>query len=145
MMKCMSTYEIITIFISFIALGVSIATFFRDLCTRNKVQKLTELQIEILEKEKENAKKANVFGVIESGCFIIENSGDDDAVNIRYEGWDDIKHNISNKINKTLKAHKSQNIELIKLTAAPSSSNFKIIWDDKSGKDHVWSANLSLD
>lgn len=141
----MSTYEIITIVLSAFALVVSIATFFRDLCTRKKVQKLTELQIEKLENERENAKRANVFGRLESGCFIIENSGDDDAVNIRYVGWDDMDQNISKKLNKTLRSNQKQIIELKKLTAAPSSSYFKIIWDDKSGKDHVWSDNLILD
>ena len=141
----MELKDILVIIISGLGLVVSVIALIRDFYTRKKVQELTNLEIEKLKAEKEKLSKAIVSGFIEDGCFVIDNSGEAVASNIRYEGWDDMNQNISKKIKKTLEARQRQIIVLKKLTAAPPSSYFKIIWDDKSGKDHVWSDILDLE
>ena len=140
----MSTYEIITILIAGLALIVSIIALIRDFCTRKKVQELTNLEIEKLKAEKESKSKAIVYGYIDDDCFVIENSGEAAASNIRYEGWDDWCDNISKNIINYLPPHRSQSIKLYLTMDSPSSKTFKITWDDDSGKDHVWSEKLDL-
>jgi hypothetical protein len=140
----MSTYEIITILIAGLALIVSIIALIRDFCTRKKVQELTNLVIEKLKAEKESKSKAIVYGYIDDDCFVIENSGEAAASNVRYEGWDDWCDNISKNIINYLPPHRSQSIKLYLTMDSPNSKTFKITWDDESGKDHVWSEKLDL-
>lgn len=141
----MSTYEIITILIAGLALVVSIIALIRDLCTRKKVQELTNLEIEKLKAEKESKSKAIVYGYIDDDCFVIENSGEAAASNIRYEGWDDWCDNISKNIINYLPPHHKQPIQLYLTMDSPNSKTFKITWDDESGKDRVWSETLNLE
>lgn len=140
----MSTSEIIAVTISGLGLIVSIIAIIRDFCTRKKVQELTNLEIEKLKAEKENKMKAIVFGYRDDDDFVIENSGEAPATNIRYEGWDDWCDNISKNIIKYLPSHHSQSIRLYLTNDSPNSKTFKITWDDESGKDHVWSETLDL-
>jgi hypothetical protein len=141
----MSTFEIITTVISILALVVSSVALWRDILTRKKVDELRELEIEKLKYEKESQSKAVVYGYIDDDYFIIENSGEAPASNIRYEGWDDWCDNISKNIINYLPPHHSQSIKLYLTMDSPNSKTFKITWDDESGKDHVWSETLNLE
>ena len=140
----MELKDILVIIISGLGLIVSVIALIRDFYTRKKVQELTNLEIEKLRAEKENKMKANLYGYIEDDYFVIENSGEAPASNIRYEGWDDWCGNISEKIIRYLPPHHKQSIELYLTMDSPSSKNFKITWDDESGKDHVWCETLEL-
>ena len=140
----MSTFEVITTVISILALVVSGVAFWRDFLTRKKVDELRELEIEKLKYEKERQSKAVVYGYIDDDNFVIENSGEAPASNIRYEGWDDWCDNISKNIINYLPPHHSQSIKLYLTMDSPCSSTFKITWDDESGKYHVWSKTLYL-
>ena len=141
----MSTFEIITTVISILALVVSSVALWRDILTRKKVDERRELEIEKLKYEKESQSKAVVYGYIDDDYFIIENSGEAPASNIRYEGWDDWCDNISKNIINYLPPHHSQSIKLYLTMDSPNSKTFKITWDDESGKDHVWSETLNLE
>ena len=141
----MSTFENITTVISILALVVSSVALWRDILTRKKVDELRELEIEKLKYEKESQSKAVVYGYIDDDYFIIENSGEAPASNIRYEGWDDWCDNISKNIINYLPPHHSQSIKLYLTMDSPNSKTFKITWDDESGKDHVWSETLNLE
>ncbi len=140
----MSTFEIITTLISISALVVSGIALWRDFRTRKKVDKLHDLEIEKLKYEKEQQSKAVVYGYIDGNSFVIENSGEAAASNIRYEGWDDWCDNISRNIINYLPPHHSQSIKLSLTMDSPESNTFKITWDDDSGKDHVWNGTLIL-
>ena len=141
----MELKDILVIIISGLGLVVSVIALIRDICTRKKVKELTELQIERIKAEKDRQTKAVVFGFIEDDYFVIENSGEAPASNIRYEGWDDWCGNISRNVVKYLPPHHSQSIQLYLTMDSPSSSTFKITWDDDSGKDHVWCETLNTD
>lgn len=141
----MELKDIIVIIISGLGLVVSVIALIRDLCTRKKVKELTELQIERIKAEKDRQTKAVVYGYIEDDYFVIENSGEAPASNIRYEGWDDWCGNISKNIVNYLPPHHSHSIQLYLTMDSPNSRTFKITWDDESGKDHVWSETLDLD
>ena len=117
--------DVIALVISGLGLIVSIIALIRDFCTRKKVQEL-------------------VYGYIENDCFIIENSGEAPASNIRYEGWDDWSSNISHNMISYLPPHHNHSIELYLTMDSPNSGTFKITWDDEAGKDHVWSETLDL-
>ena len=106
----MSTFEIITTVISILALVVSGVALWRDIFTRKKVDELRELEIEKLKYEKERQSKAVVYGYIDDDYFIIENSGEAPASNIRYEGWDDWCENISKSVINYLPPHHRQSI-----------------------------------
>ena len=136
--------DVIALVISGLGLIVSIIALIRDFCTRKKVQELTILEIEKLKAEKERQSKAIVYGYIENDCFIIENSGEAPASNIRYEGWDDWSSNISQNMISYLPPHHNHSIELYLTMDSPNSGTFKITWDDEAGKDHVWSETLDL-
>ena len=140
----MEIKDIIVIIISGLGLIVSVIALIRDFYTRKKVQELTNSEIEKLKAEKENKKKANVYGYVHDEHFVIENNGEAPASNIRYEGWDDWCGNISEKIIRYLPPHHKQSIELYLTMDSPSSKNFKITWDDESEKDHVWCETLEL-
>ena len=142
--KNLITAENITIAISGLSLIVSLIALIRDFCTRKKVKELRDLEIEKLKTEKERLSKAVVYGFIEDDYFVIENSGEAPASNIRYEGWDDWCGNISEKIIRYLPPHHKQSIELYLTMDSPSSKKFKITWDDESGKDHVWCETLEF-
>ena len=139
----MSIAETITIVISGLGLLFSVIALIRDWKTRKRVDELNDLQIEMLKAQKESLSKAIVYGYIDDDKnFVIENSGEAPASNIRYEGWDDWCDNISKNIIKYLPPHHSQTIELCLTKDSPSSQTFKITWDDASGKDHVWCETL---
>lgn len=140
----MSTFEIITTVISILALVVSGVALWRDFVTRKKVDELRELEIEKLKHEKERQSMAVVFGYVDDDYFVIENSGEAPASNIRYEGWDDWCDNISNNVISYLPPHHSQSIRLYLTMDSPESKVFKITWDDESGNDHIWSENIEL-
>ena len=141
----MELKDIIVVIISGLGLIVSVIALIRDFYTRKKVQELTNLQIEKINNEKENMMKAKVYGRIDDDFFVIENYGEAPALNIRYEGWDDWCDNISKNIIQTLPPHHSQSIQLYLTMDSPNSKEFKITWDDESGKDHVWSDTLDLE
>lgn len=143
-LKSLSTAELITIVISGLSLIVSLIALIRDFCTRKKVKELRDLEIEKLKTEKERLTKAIVRGFIEDDYFVIENSGEAPATNIRYEGWDDWCNNISENVINFLPPHHCQTIKLYLTMDSPNSKAFKITWDDESGKDHVWSETLGL-
>ena len=140
----MSTFEIITTVISILALVVSGVALWRDIFTRKKVDELRKLEIEKLKYEKERQSKAVVYGYIDDDYFIIENSGEAPASNIRYEGWDDWCDNISKSVINYLPPHHRQSIRLYLTMDSPEAQIFKITWDDDSGRNHVWSESLSL-
>lgn len=140
----MSTFEIITTVISILALVVSGVALWRDIFTRKKIDELRELEIEKLKYEKERQSKAVVYGYIDDDYFIIENSGEAPASNIRYEGWDDWCDNISKSVINYLPPHHRQSIRLYLTMDSPEAQIFKITWDDDSGRNHVWSESLSL-
>lgn len=141
----MEIKDIIVIIISGLGLIVSVIALIRDFYTRTKVQELTNLEIEKLKAEKENKKKANVYGFVHDDHFVIENNGEAAASNIRYEGWDDWCDSITKNTISYLPPHHSQTIELCLTMDSPSSKTFKITWDDESGKNHVWSETMSID
>ena len=141
----MSTFEIITTVISILALVVSGVALWRDFLTRKKVDELRELEIEKLKREKERQSKAIVYGYIDDDHFIIENSGESPASNIRYEGWQDWGDNSSNNIINFLPPHHNKGIKLWACADSPSEVSFKIVWDDESGKNHEWSKTLNID
>ena len=140
----MSAFEIITTVISILALVVSGVALWRDFLTRKKVDELRELEIEKLKHEKERQSKAMVYGYVDDDYFIIENSGEAPASNIRYEGWDDWYDNPSKNVINYLPPHHSQSIRLYLTMDSPELNIFKIIWDDDSGKDHVWTETIKL-
>ena len=140
----MSKFEIITIVISILALVVSAIALWRDLRTRKKVDELRDLEIEKLKVEKERQLKAIVYGYIDEDSFVIENSGEAPATNIRYEGWDDWGDDSSENVIKYLSPHHNQSIRLYLTMDSPESKVFKITWDDNSGKNHVWKETLDL-
>lgn len=140
----MTSSEIITISISALSLAVSVIALIRDFCTRTKVAELRNLEIEKLKAEKEQQSKAVLYCYIDEDDFVIENSGDAPASNIRYEGWDDWCNSISNKIRSYLPPHNNQRIKLTLTMDSASSGDFKIIWDDDSGKNHAWSQTLEI-
>lgn len=142
--KNLITAENITIAISGLSLIVSLIALIRDFCTRKKVKELRDLEIEKLKTEKERLSKAVVYGFIEDDYFVIENSGEAPASNIRYEGWDDWSDNISANMINYLPAHHSHTIKLYLTNDSPNSRTFKITWDDESGKDHVWCETLEF-
>lgn len=141
----MELKDIIVIIISGLGLIVSVIALVRDLCTRKKVNELRDLEIERLKMEKERQSKAIIYGYIDkdSEDFIIENSGEAPANNIRYEGWGEWDDNLSNVINY-LPPHHCQPISLTITMDSPRSETFKLTWDDESGKDHEWSETLSI-
>ena len=141
----MSIFEIITTIISILALIVSGIALWRDFLTRKKVDELHDLEIEKLKSEKERQSKAVVYGYINDDFFIIENSGESLATNIRYEGWQDWDAESSSNIIKILPPHHKKEIKLWACADSPSEANFKIVWDDDSGKNHVWSETLNID
>lgn len=141
----MSTFEIITTVISILALVVSGVALWRDFVTRKKVDELRELEIEKLKHEKERQSKAIVYGYIDDDHFIIENSGESPALNIRYEGWQDWGDNSSNNTIHFLPPHHNKGIKLWACADSPSEVSFKIVWDDESGKNHEWSETLNID
>lgn len=140
----MSIFEIITTVISIFALFVSGIALWRDFLTRKKVDELHDLEIEKLKYEKERQSKAVVYGYVDDDYFIIENSGEAPASNIRYVGWDDWCDDVSKNVINYLPPHHRQSIKLYLTMDSPEAKTFKIIWDDDSGKDHVWSESLSL-
>lgn len=140
----MSTFEVITTVISILALVVSGVAFWRDFLTRKKVDELRELEIEKLKYEKERQSKAVVYGYIDDDNFVIENSGEAPASNIRYEGWDDWYDNPSKNVINYLPPHHSLSIRLYLTMDSPQSKVFKITWDDDSGNDHIWSEIIEL-
>ena len=135
----------IALLISFFSLGWGIFVYYRENKTRKIVKELNSLEIEKLKAEKERLSKAIVYGYIEDDFFVIENSGEAPASNIRYEGWDDWNNNISHNMINYLPPHHKHSIELYLTMDSPSSNTFKIMWDDDSGKDHVWSNTLDLE
>ena len=136
----MSAFEIISIVISILALGVSGIALWREINTRKKVDELRDLEIEKLKAEKERQSKAVIYGYIEDDYFIIENSGDAPASNIRFEGWsEDTTNNTS-----YLPPHHTDSIRLYITMDSPAYNKFKITWDDESGKDHVWCETLKV-
>lgn len=139
------TRENITLLISLFSLGLGILVYYRDNMTRKIAKELNNLEIEKLKAEKERQSKAIVYGYIEDDCFIIENSGEAPATNIRYEGWDDWSNDISHNMISYLPQHHSHSIKLYLTMDSPNSKAFKIIWDDESGKDHVWSNTFNLE
>ena len=140
----MNTFEIITTVISILALVVSSVALWRDFLTRKKVDELRELEIEKLKYEKERQSKAVVYGFIDDDYFIIENSGEAPASNIRYEGWDDWCDNISKSVINYLPPHHRQSIRLYLTKDSPQSKAFKITWDDEFGNGHIWSEIIEL-
>lgn len=138
----MELKDIIVIIISGLGLIVSAIALIRDFYTRKKVQELTNLEIEKLKAEKESKSKAIVYGFIEDDYFVIENSGESAASNVRYEGWDDWCDNNSKNIIKYLPPHHKQSIKLYLTMDSPSSKTFNITWDDDSGMNHEWSNTL---
>ena len=141
----MSIYELITIIISGLALVVSGLAFWRDFLTRKKVDELHDLEIEKLKAEKERLSKAVVYGYIEEDYFVIENSGDSPALNVRYEGWQDWSCDSLNNVITYLPPHHDKPIKLYACADSPLNAIFKILWDDKSGKNHVWCEKLNID
>ena len=141
----MSTFEIITTVVSILALVVSGVALWRDILTRKKVDELRELEIEKLKYEKESQSKAVVYGYIDDDYFIIENSGEAPASNIRYEGWDDWCVESKDNLIKYLPSNHQKEIKLWACADSPAEVTFRILWDDDSGKDHEWSETLSID
>lgn len=141
----MSTFEIITTVISILALVVSGVALWRDFVTRKKVDELRELEIEKLKHEKELQTKAIVFGSISNDFLIVENIGEAPAKNVRCYGWQDWSdYTEENKIT-FLAPHHEKKIRLGATVDSPSNVSFKIVWDDESGTDHVWSEELCID
>lgn len=136
----MSIYEITSIAIAFLALVVSGIALGMDICTRKKVNELHDLEIEKLKAEKERQSRAIIYGYIEDDYFIIENSGDAPASNIRFEGWSEGTTNDTSY----LPPHHTDSIRLYITMDSPAYNKFKITWDDESGKDHVWSETLKV-
>lgn len=141
----MSTSEIIAVTISGLGLIVSIIALIRDFCTRKKVQELTNLEIEKLKAEKENKKKANVYGFVHDDHFVIENIGEASASNVRYEGWQDWGEDPSMNVLSYLPPNRNKEIKLWASADSPSMVTFKILWDDEFGKNHEWSETLCID
>ena len=137
----MSKSEIITIVISAFGLVISFITFILELCTRKKVRKLTSLEIEKLEKEKERQSNAIVHGYIEDYCFVITNSGGAHATNVRCEGWEDWDEAL---FLDTIAPGSSCKIDLYLTKDSPSQCCFTVVWDDESGKEHVWKQTLNV-
>lgn len=138
----MSTSEIIALVISGGSLVVSIVALVRDFCTRKKVDELTNLQIESLKAEKEKQSKAIVHGYIEGGYFVVQNSGEAHAKNVRCKGWEDWEDGAEID---TIAPHDGYKIDLCLTKDSPSQCCFTIVWDDDSGKDHMWSNTLNID
>lgn len=141
----MSTSEIIAVTISGLGLIVSIIALIRDFCTRKKVQELTNLEIEKLKTERENKTKATLYGIIEGDFFVIENSGEAAASNIRYKGWPEWGGCTTENVIKFLPAHHKKEIKLDATVDSPAEAEFIIIWDDESGKNHEWKETLNID
>lgn len=141
----MELKDIIVIIISGLGLVVSIIALIRDFYTRKKVQELTNLEIEKLKAEKENKKKANVYGFVHDDHFIIENDGEASASNIRYEGWQDWSVDSKDNVIKYLPSNHKKEIKLWSCADSPAEVTFRILWDDDSGKDHEWFETLSID
>lgn len=142
---CMSIYELLTIIISVLAFAVSAIALWRDYLTRKKVDELHDLEIEKLKAEKEDKKKANVYGYVHDDHFVIENDGEAPASNIRYEGWQDWSIDAKENVVKYLSSNHQKKIKLWACADSPSEVTFRILWDDESGKDHEWSETLSID
>ncbi len=141
----MEIKDIIVITISGLGLIVSVIALIRDFYTRKKVQELTNLEIEKLKVEKENKKKANVYGYVHDDHFVIENDGEAPASNIRYEGWQDWSVESKENVIKYLPSNRQKEIKLWACADSPAEVTFRILWDDDSGKDHKWSETLSID
>ena len=141
----MELKDIIVIIISGLGLIVSVIALIRDFYTRKKVQELTNLEIEKLRVEKENKKKANVYGYVHDDHFVIENNGEASASNIRYEGWQDWSVESKDNVVKYLPSNHQKNIKLWACADSPAEVTFRILWDDESGKNHEWSETLCID
>ena len=141
----MECKDIILIIISVLSLIVSIIALIRDFCTRKKVQELTNLEIEKLKSEKENKAKAKLYGFIDEDFFVIENSGEADASNVRYQGWPVWGDSTTDNIIKFLPAHRKKEIRLYATVDSPEEAEFRIVWDDKSGENHEWKETLNID
>ena len=141
----MSTSEIIAVTISGLGLIVSIIALIRDFCTRKKVQELTNLEIEKLKTERESKTKATLYGFIEGDYFVIENSGEAAASNIRYKGWPEWGSSTTENVIKFLPAHHKKEIKLYATVDSPAEAKFIIMWDDESGINHEWKETLNID
>ena len=141
----MELKDIIVIVISGLGLIVSAIALIRDFYTRKKVQELTNLEIEKLRTERENKTKATLYGFIEGDFFVIENSGEAAASNVRYKGWSEWGGDTTENLIKFLPAHHKKEIKLYATADSPAEAEFKIMWDDESGKDHEWKETLNID
>lgn len=133
----MSISEIITISISGLGLVISVVALVMEFRTRREVRKLTKLEIEKLEREKEQQSKAILYGYIDGDHFYVENSGEAAASNVRIDGWGDYDLGY-------LPAHDFRSFDLCLTKDSPSQSTFKITWDDESGKGYVWEKTLNM-
>lgn len=137
--------EIIAVTISGLGLIVSIIALIRDFYTRKKVQELTNLEIEKLKTEKESKTKAILYGFIEGDFFVIENSGEAAASNVRYKGWPEWGGSTTENVIKFLPALRKKEIKLYATADSPAEAEFKIMWDDESGNNHEWKETLNID
>ena len=130
--------------ISGLAFLVSVVALVMEFRTRREVRKLTKLEIEKLEREKEQQSKAILYGYIEEDYFVIKNSGEAKASNVRYEGWRDWSEENKKCVIPYLLPYESHEVKLWKTIDSPLQSTFKITWDDESGKGHVWEETLNM-